>query len=54
MPLSSTPNTNLISQGTISVLLWLLAKSGLLTAVNMIKTAAVASKIIILVVLWRK
>jgi len=31
----------------------LLAKSGLLTAVNMIKTAAVASKTIILVVLWR-
>ena len=51
MPLSSTPNTSLISQGTISALLWLVAKSGLFTAVNMIKAQAVASKGTILVTL---
>ena len=44
MPLSSTPNTSLISQGTISALLWLPAKSGLLAAVNMIKTPAIANQ----------
>jgi hypothetical protein len=54
MPLSSILNTNLISQGTISALLWLPAKSELLAAVNMIKTPAIANKAIILVALWHK